>query len=126
MADVSPAAKIVANEVKDVVVKSIQDPETDLESSSPHLTASEIAQQVASAVDAVVAHLSDNEPWYQSRVVWGSIISLGGTIAALFGLNVSQEVQANYTSLAVILAPVVVGGATALYGRYFARKPLGT
>ncbi|MDR6953772.1 hypothetical protein J2X65_003135 [Ancylobacter sp. 3268] len=87
--------------------------------------ASVIATEVAKETAAVVINQTNNEPWYQSRVTLGAILAALAGILGLFGWAFPAEVQGKVIDLIVALGPVI-GAALALYGRWAARKPLGS
>lgn len=80
-----------------------------------------VRQEVANAVAPVIEHLTNNEPWYRSRVTIGALTSIVSGILALCGFALDME------TIAVLVSTVlaIVGGILGLYGRWKARKPLG-
>ena len=80
-----------------------------------------IIDALTPVVDAIL-HSTNNEPWYQSRVVWGQIITVVGLVTSAAGLNMGVSTQAILVSLGVTLS----GPAIALWGRYMAKKPIGS
>ncbi|MCB8819962.1 hypothetical protein LJD17_05350 [Microvirga rosea] len=76
-------------------------------------------------VGPIVAHLTNNEPWYQSRVTWGAIIAAASPILApIIGRALSPEEQALWTSVLTMVG-TGIGAALTLYGRWKARRPIG-
>jgi len=71
----------------------------------------------------VIEHLTNNEPFYRSRVWWGSVGSILGGAATI----ITMAANGVPLSLETYGPPVgaIWGGATALWGRYAARKPIG-
>ncbi|MBY0431978.1 MAG: hypothetical protein K2Q10_12325 [Rhodospirillales bacterium] len=70
----------------------------------------------------------ESKVWWQSRAVWGGIISAGAGIAGLFGYGLTAGDQAQLADAAVILcsaAGSAVGGAIAVWGRIQASKAIG-
>ena len=55
--------------------------------------------------------------WYNSRTVWGGIISALAGAAGVLGFVVDQEAQAQFVNLALAISSAV-GGAVAIYGRF--------
>ena len=84
----------------------------------------QVATIAASELGPMLAHQNNSEPWYQSRVTLGSLLSIGVGIAGLFGIvidaDTSQQILVTVTALGT-----VIGGAVALWGRWVAKKPLG-
>jgi hypothetical protein len=71
-----------------------------------------------------IQHLTNNEPWYRSNVTWGAIFAiLGGT--ATIGTHVVLGTPLSFEAYGPP-AGAIWGGAQALYGRWAARKPIGT
>ncbi|MFD2143771.1 hypothetical protein [Ancylobacter oerskovii] len=87
--------------------------------------ATAIAKEVAKEATAVVINQTNNELWYQSRVTLGAILAALAGILGLFGWAVPAEMQGKVIDLIVALGPVI-GAALALYGRWAAKKPLGS
>jgi len=87
---------------------------------------------VAKKVNPIINHLTNNEPWYQSRVTWGSIVAIAAPIIApLISRIVGATVTIDASEQAAIaewlaLVGSAAGGLFALYGRWKATKPLGS
>ncbi|MEI4470909.1 hypothetical protein [Frigidibacter sp. MR17.24] len=84
---------------------------------------SSTTEAVVAKVAPIVAHATNAEPWYRSRVTWGAIIAI--TAPILSALGVSADVLD--PDLAVSISTAVataVGGLLTLYGRWKAKKPL--
>lgn len=69
----------------------------------------------------VIAHMTNNEPWYQSRVFLGSAGAFIAAGAAAFGRSWDAATVTQYLVTGVSLA----GPLLALYGRFAATKPIG-
>jgi len=88
--------------------------------------------KIEKAIQPVLEHLTNNEPWYQSRVTWGAIIAGVAGVAGLLGYSFDAEDQAFWVdniSQGITLATSIaslLGGAIAWYGRWKAKKPLGS
>jgi hypothetical protein len=82
----------------------------------------EVREAVAKEVGPVIDHLTNNEPFYKSRISWGALFAILGGIAtigtAIANGDTTPEV---YTTAGMS----ILGGITTLYGRWKARKPLG-
>lgn len=86
--------------------------------------AGQVASKVLTEVAPIVAHVTNTEPWYQSRVTWGAIIAVAGPLLSVLG--VSSDILDPDLAVSISTAVVsVVGGALTLYGRWKARKPIG-
>lgn len=89
----------------------------------------EVAQVTDKVINAiakqpVVQHLTNNEPWYKSRVTLGAMMAALSGILGLLGHSFPAEVQGQIIDFVIAALPLV-GGLFALYGRWVAKKPLG-
>lgn len=84
-----------------------------------------VAKIVIEQVAPSVLHANNQEPWYQSRVTWGAIIAVGASIAGIAGYSVGLEDQAAIVNGAVAITSGI-GGLIVWYGRWRARKPIGS
>ncbi len=81
-----------------------------------------VRQEVAKEVKPVIEHLTNNEPWYRSRVTWGAIFAILGGIATIGTAAANGETSMEvYTTAGMS----ILGGIGSLWGRWKARKPLG-
>ena len=65
--------------------------------------------------------MTDFKPWYASKTIWGAVVALLAAIASAFGVDIDQQMQANFVD--TLLQLVAVGGsAIALFGRINATK----
>lgn len=78
----------------------------------------------AVALAPAVRHATNTEPWYQSRVTWGAIVSTAVPILALLGVATDAIDKDTAVSVGVALG-TAIGGALTLYGRWRATKPIG-
>jgi len=91
------------------------------------LTAAE-AGPVANAITAEVLpgvlHATNNERWFQSRVTWGAIVTIGTGVLGAVGVA-TDWLDAD-TAIAVGMGlGSAIGGVITLYGRWKARQPIG-
>jgi peptidoglycan hydrolase-like protein with peptidoglycan-binding domain len=91
-----------------------------------------IVETVKPQVDAVAENAGNKEPWYQSRVMWGSIVSVAALAAGFVGAQVDGATQIEIVDgivrgIEAVSTVVAVGGSLyAIYGRLRAGlKPLG-
>lgn len=85
----------------------------------------DVSRAVNNELGPVIANLTNNEPWYQSRVTWGALIAGVAGVLGAFGVAFPEEMQSQVLNAVVAAAPLV-GAALALYGRWKARKPIGS
>ncbi len=91
---------------------------------------------VSAARDAVLRELeptlqniTNAEPLWRSRVIWGALLSAIGATSALIGVPIAAELQSRILDvimLWVTLIGLVSGPALTLWGRLRARKPIGS
>jgi hypothetical protein len=86
-----------------------------------------IAQTVIDAVTPIIANATNAEPWYQSRVTWGAILAGVAGILGIFGKAdlLPAELQGRIIDGIVAAGPLIAMGVV-LYGRYAAKKPIGS
>lgn len=116
------------NKIAAAVITAVNEPSTPakVEAAAP------IIEAVTSKIAPEIISATNNEPWYQSRVMWGSIIAIAAPILApllswLIGetVTISTEEQ-EAIAAALAAAGSAVGGLVAIYGRFIARKPIGS
>ena len=83
-----------------------------------------VADAVADQLAPQMVNKANAEPWYQSRVTWGALVSIGTGIGALTGIAVSPQDAELIIGVGVALGTAIGGGIT-LYGRWKAKKPIG-
>ncbi|KAB0269082.1 hypothetical protein [Microvirga brassicacearum] len=118
-----PAAAIpfIFDIAKVVVDKLVASPNNDI----TRADAPQIKKEVAEAIAPAIEHLTNNEPWYQSRVTWGAIIAAASPmVAPLIGRVFSPEEQMLATAVMTGIGSAF-GAGTVLYGRWKAKKPIG-
>jgi hypothetical protein len=64
----------------------------------------------------------ETKAWYESKTIWGSIISVGALVAGFFGIKdeVDPETQAKLVDNIVVIAGAVgsvIGTVLSIYGR---------
>jgi hypothetical protein len=122
-ADVEKIADRALEAVKEVAEK----PSNTLSPTAVHESERSLEAAIERKVATTVAHLTNNEPWYQSRVTIGSYLAIFMSILGLFGVVVDEETQRTWTELIFLGAPMVIaaaGGLFSLYGRWRAKNPL--
>lgn len=86
--------------------------------------ASDISNAVAKEVQPVVDHLTNQEPWYRSRVTWGAIASIALPLLGAFGVSSDIIDSDQFVALGLAIG-TAAGGLLTLYGRWAAKKPMG-
>lgn len=83
-----------------------------------------VSEAIAREIAPTVMHKANAEPWYQSQVTIGALVSIGTGVLALFGIAVSPQDAELFIGVGVA-AGTAIGGAITLYGRWKAKKPIG-
>lgn len=132
------AGKLLVNAIERVVDQRANNPDSgitvrekpglveDLVVAATKVVADQIAPKAGKVVEQVATNASNNEPWYKSRVLIGTGISL--VFKAAVAIGVVSDAVAPEEITTVVMALVSVGGDLyALYGRLFAKslKPIG-
>ena len=115
MADLKTA---IQDKVTTAVTTTVVKPEVQAELSA----APAIIDAVLNKILPIILNSTNNEPWYQSRVLWGQVLSVGGIISAGLGVQFNASTQ----QVLVSLIPSLIGVGITLYGRFKAKKPLGS
>ena len=68
--------------------------------------------------------MEDAKPWYRSRTIWASLVTVAAALAALSGIAVSEADQALLTET-ILQAVTAIGGIVALVGRLLAKSRIG-
>lgn len=86
-------------------------------------TVAPVTQAVMEEVGPTIDHLTNQEPWWQSRVAIAALLIVFSRLVAMFGYKLPEELHGPITDIIIYVLP---GVAVALLGwaRYFARKPL--
>ena len=68
--------------------------------------------------------MDEAKPWYRSRTIWASLVTVAAALAALSGIAVSEADQAMLTET-ILQAVTAIGGLVALVGRLVAKSRIG-
>jgi hypothetical protein len=125
--DIIDMEYVVTNALQDEASKSSNNlTMTDAKKIAPAVT-TKVEEQVRAEMQPVIDHLTNNEPWYQSRVTWGALIAAAAGIAGLAGYTIDAEDQRFWVDNAIEMVQLgtaiaaLLGGVVAWYGR----KPIG-
>jgi hypothetical protein len=116
----NPAQTAITNAIQDALIAAAAKPDNSLTNADVNKTTAAVASEVKPVID----HLTNNEPWYQSRVAWSAIVSFIVVVAGLFGIQSGAIDQKELVEYGV-LAGSAIAGALNIWARYFAKKPLG-
>jgi hypothetical protein len=108
------------DKIETAVAEAVTRPEVpgDMRSVDP------ITESVMEEVQPRIDHLTNAEPWYQSRVTWGAIIIILTRLLAHFGYKIPEELHGAILDLIIAFGPYF-GAGVALWGRWVSKKPIG-
>lgn len=115
----------VQSAVRDAIVKGAVKAANDFGTNTTNSDVGVITSKVMSEVAPIVAHATNNEPWWQSRVTLGALMAAVAGVLGIFGYAFPEETQGKVMDLVIALGPII-GAGLALYGRWAAKKPLGS
>lgn len=115
-----------------VVAKALQDEAKKKDNSLTPADAIAVAPTIAAKVEAkatkevqaIVTNLANQEPWYRSRVIIGTGVSILAQLASFTGHQFDLVEQTAITNL-IFDGITLIGGLYALYGRLVTNKPIG-
>lgn len=88
------------------------------------LISTKVEAKLSKDVNSVITNLTNQEPWYRSRVIVGTGVSLLSFGARFAGLHLDVIDQSTITQM-VLDGATILGSAYALYGRLVVNKPMG-
>jgi hypothetical protein len=68
--------------------------------------------------------MTDIKPWWQSKTLWGAIVTLGSAALGLAGLDVLDTDREALIELLTSLG-AAIGGLIAVFGRITAKNRIG-
>lgn len=68
--------------------------------------------------------MDDAKPWYLSRTIWASLVTIGCATAGMAGLSITDADGAALTD-AILNAVVAGSGLIAVFGRLAAKTRIG-
>lgn len=116
----------LARAVRAGVEEAIKDPAVPVtapETLAP-AAARQVEHRVMDEVAPIVQNLTNNEPWYRSRVTWGALVAIALPLLRAIGVNTDLIDQGSVVDIIMSLV-AAAGGLYVLYGRYVGKKPLG-
>lgn len=115
----------LAGTIKDVLDKEADKKSTSLEPHDVQSITNQVTTAVKNEVNPILVNATNNEPFYQSRIFWGTIVAMAAPLIglALPALNVIPQDQLVNVGVAVGTA---IGGIYTLLSRFGGpKKPLG-
>ncbi|WP_449246283.1 hypothetical protein [Desulfarculus baarsii] len=67
---------------------------------------------------------TETKPWYQSKTIWGGVVSFIAVVGGLFGLNMNADEQTAVTEGLMAVGGLIGVGMT-IWGRLSASKGIG-
>lgn len=68
--------------------------------------------------------MTDTKPWWQSKTLWGAIVTLASAALGLAGLDLGDADRQALTELLTSLG-AALGGVIAIFGRIKAKDRIG-
>jgi hypothetical protein len=68
--------------------------------------------------------MNEVKAWYQSKALWGSLVTITATGAGLAGLVITPEMQDQAVN-AIVLIATGIGGVVSMVGRIKAQHKIG-
>ena len=68
--------------------------------------------------------MTDIKPWWQSKTLWGAIVTLGSAALGLAGLDILDTDREALIELLTSLG-AAIGGLIAIFGRITAKNRIG-
>ncbi|MDP3523291.1 MAG: hypothetical protein Q8S27_01840 [Hoeflea sp.] len=68
--------------------------------------------------------MTDIKPWWQSKTLWGALVTLGSAALGLAGLDMGDADREALVELLTSLG-AAIGGVIAIFGRIAARSRIG-
>ncbi len=68
--------------------------------------------------------MTDTKPWWQSKTLWGAIVTLGSTVLGLAGLDFGDVDSDTLIDVLTSLG-AAIGGVLAIFGRITAKNRIG-
>lgn len=68
--------------------------------------------------------MTDTKPWYLSRTIWASLVTVAIPLAAMLGFPLEEVDGANLADT-LLQAAAAIAGLIAIFGRLAARSRIG-
>ena len=68
--------------------------------------------------------MTETKPWYQSRTIWASLVTVGAALAGVVGLPVDGLDNSTLTDTLLQLV-TAIAGLVSIFGRLSARNRIG-
>lgn len=118
-------AKKLSKELEQVVEQKVAEAVSPSTIPGNQQTVAPVTKAVMEEIAPVVDHLTNQEPWWQSRVAIAALLIVFSRVVAMFGYQLPEELHGPITDIIIYVLPGVAVALLA-WARYFARKPLFT
>jgi hypothetical protein len=119
----TPVGGAIIGQITNAIVDNlIKAPAVPVSRENSVIVRPEVREAVAEEVGPVIEHLTNNEPWFRSRVTWGAIFAILGGVATIGTAVANGETNLELYSTAGMS---ILGGVSTIWGRWAARKPIG-
>jgi hypothetical protein len=105
---------------KEAVLQGIYNASTPLSSPEAQAAANMVAKTVADAIHPVVEKLCNQEPWYHSKVILGSLVTIIASLVGMVALLISEPAHG---ILYLLFGVALAGAMLTLSGRLFSPRP---
>lgn len=124
----SPNATSITIATASKIRHVVEDMAMDPTSTVTNRDIGKITGKITNEIAPMLINASNNEPIYQSRVFWGTLIASIGTIVKPFTGELFDAAQAAAYADSLATIGQLVGLGIVIYGRFFAqnKKPLGS
>ena len=106
--------------VNAAVVSAVKEAQLPVDNYTKQVVVDRVVESVAPVVD----HLTNNEPWYRSRVTWGAIGAIALPLLGFVGVG-SDVISMDEFVTGGLAVGTMASGLLTLYGRWTAQKPIG-
>jgi hypothetical protein len=115
----SKISKELNSRIAGAVIRTVARPDVKAEMSA----ASSITQAVSEEIEPEILHATNNEPWWQSGVIMGSLLVIATRLLAHFGYAIPPELHGDILNLIIAFGPYA-GAAFVIGWRQLSKKPL--
>lgn len=112
-------------EIKAVIAEAVSEVARDPGTPLSNKDAKPVADELNNKLGPWILNLTNNEPWYQSRVIWGLIIAGVGTIVRPIAGEIFTTEQATQWAESLSTLGTFAALGFAFYSRAVARKSIG-
>lgn len=113
--------KQIDTAIIEAVSKAVRDPETN----ATPADIKPISDAVREEITPIVVNATNMEPWYQSTIIMGTLVTLGIKAIAQFGYKIPPELHGQILDFIIAVVPYLSGISVILARKGFFKKPIG-